>query len=87
MSNDIVFDPKYGEVQEHTIVADDSSSPYLVAVKVYRGKEHLEIRRLYKRQGGYSFGKGVMIPIEGAVAEEVLLAAQALLLGTDTELT
>jgi len=75
-------DEKFGDLVDHVVVADEISRPVLVAVILHRKQHYLEIRSMYSNKDNPDLlrhGKGVRIPVEEGVAEQVLLVAQALM--------
>ena len=72
-------DDKYGKVLEELLIAEDSYRPIRISVVEHRGELWLDIRAMYKTRKGLGFGKGVRIEMDEGTAEEVILAAGAML--------
>lgn len=72
-------DDKYGKVLEVVLIAEDSYKPIRISVIEHKGVTYLDIRGMYKTRKGLGFGKGVRIEMDEGTAEEVILAAGALL--------
>lgn len=77
---EIKFDEKYGKVVDHILLAEGSYKPVLVSLMSKDGKMSLDIRSMYyAKDGSLAHGKGIRLPVDDDVAEEVLEAAQAIL--------
>ena len=73
---------KYGEVLEEVMVLEDSYTPVRIALVQQYGHVWLDIRKMHKRTDGeLRHGKGLRIEVDEGSAEDVILAAQSLLMG------
>ena len=72
-------DDKYGKVLDELLIAEDSYKPVRISVVEQRDITYLDIRTMYKTRKGLGFGKGVRIEMDEGTAEEVILAAGAML--------
>ncbi len=67
------------------IVQDDATRPMRVAIMEKDDRLWLEIRAMHRSKNGLRHGKGVWISLDDDMAEEVLMAAQQVLLSLDLE--
>jgi len=72
---------KYGKVLEALFIAEDSYRPIRISLVEQKGVTWLDIRSMYRTHGKDTlrFGKGVRIEMDEGTAEEVILAAGAML--------
>ena len=72
---------KYGEVLEEVTVLEDSNHPVRIALVEQYDHVWLDIRKIHKRTDGeLRYGKGLRIEVDEGSAEDVILAAQSLLM-------
>jgi len=75
-------DEKYGKVLAEEIV-DENVSVAIIQDK--KGDTFLDIRRIYIRNKKVTWGKGIRLPLEDDLAENVMMVAQNMLMRIEFE--
>ena len=73
---------KYGKVLEEVTVLEDSNHPVRISLIKQHDQVWLDIRKMYRlADGELGYGKGLRVEVDEGSAEDVILAAQSLLMG------